>query len=172
LQPEAAIGVIKTITSKFPVIEDENDQAGWEQRKRLESLLQLAGIGGYQSVSEEPNHKGIEVGNKVAPNKTQVPRKGGAGLTPKEKLLNMIAAGDGPTLHLKLRLHELEEEEVPIYIREQVWKRGNGKCAMCGAQGFDVHYDHIVPLERGGVSTTENLQLLCQSCILKKLKKP
>ena len=31
-----------------------------------------------------------------------------------------------------------------------------------------VHYDHIVPLDQGGINDVSNIQLLCEKCNLTK----
>jgi HNH endonuclease len=50
---------------------------------------------------------------------------------------------------------------IPKTIKIAVWERDGGKCVMCG--GTDkLHFDHIVPISRGGTSNTaDNIQLLC-----------
>ena len=41
------------------------------------------------------------------------------------------------------------------------WKRDGGKCRECGATD-ELHFDHIVPVAKGGTSlAAENVQLLC-----------
>jgi HNH endonuclease len=50
---------------------------------------------------------------------------------------------------------------IPKTVKIAVWERDGGKCVMCG--GTDkLHFDHIVPISRGGTSNTaDNIQLLC-----------
>jgi 5-methylcytosine-specific restriction endonuclease McrA len=48
-----------------------------------------------------------------------------------------------------------------------VWQRDGGKCRNCGSRQ-QLHFDHIIPQSWGGSSTVENIQLLCQTCNLKK----
>ncbi len=45
-----------------------------------------------------------------------------------------------------------------------VWYRDDGTCQNCGYRGPDIHYDHIIPWSKGGASTIENCQLLCERC--------
>ena len=52
-------------------------------------------------------------------------------------------------------------------MRAQVYRRDGGKCVECGSKQ-NLHYDHILPVARGGATVVENLQLLCQTCNLSK----
>lgn len=47
------------------------------------------------------------------------------------------------------------------------WSRDGGACVKCGATS-DLHFDHIIPLSRGGGDHAENIQLLCRTCNLTK----
>jgi 5-methylcytosine-specific restriction endonuclease McrA len=57
-------------------------------------------------------------------------------------------------------------------IREEVLKRDNFTCKLCGKSGKDyppdLHIDHIKPVSRGGTSDKSNLQTLCQKCNIRK----
>jgi hypothetical protein len=53
--------------------------------------------------------------------------------------------------------------QIPRGIKFEVWKRDMGKCRKCGSAS-NLNYDHIEPVALGGVSTLENLRLLCFSC--------
>ena len=52
-------------------------------------------------------------------------------------------------------------------MRAEVYRRDNGRCVDCGSKE-NLHYDHILPVAKGGSTVTENLQLLCQTCNLSK----
>ena len=58
-------------------------------------------------------------------------------------------------------------EHIPQAMREAVWDRDGGKCMQCGGKKY-LQYDHIIPASKGGATTVENLQVLCQSCNLSK----
>ncbi len=46
-------------------------------------------------------------------------------------------------------------------IKIAVWQRDGGKCIVCGGTD-NLHFDHIVPISKGGTSATaDNIQLLC-----------
>jgi len=52
-------------------------------------------------------------------------------------------------------------------MRQEVYDRDGGRCVACGS-AFDLQYDHIIPLARGGSHTAQNLQLLCSACNQRK----
>jgi 5-methylcytosine-specific restriction endonuclease McrA len=56
---------------------------------------------------------------------------------------------------------------IPTELRRMVFERDGGSCVECGG-AFDLQYDHILPLARGGATTLENLQLLCADCNRRK----
>lgn len=70
------------------------------------------------------------------------------------------------TAHSLMRAHENGHPTrmpVPRDLRRAVFERDGGKCVECRS-GFDLQYDHILPVSRGGATTVENLQLLCADC--------
>jgi 5-methylcytosine-specific restriction endonuclease McrA len=52
----------------------------------------------------------------------------------------------------------------------KVVRRDGQMCQLCGCNVKDdkLHLDHIIPISRGGTSSTENLRVLCADCNLKK----
>ncbi len=62
---------------------------------------------------------------------------------------------------------ESTKRYIPLPVRRQVWISAQGKCQHCSSK-FALEYDHIVPFALGGVSTVENLRLLCRSCNQRK----
>jgi hypothetical protein len=62
---------------------------------------------------------------------------------------------------------------VPDRLRWRVFERDRFSCVACGrsrAKGDDIklHADHKVPWSKGGPTTVENLQTLCEDCNLGK----
>lgn len=52
---------------------------------------------------------------------------------------------------------------LPRELRRAVYERDGGRCVQCAAT-FELQYDHVLPVARGGATTVENLQLLCGAC--------
>ncbi len=60
---------------------------------------------------------------------------------------------------------------IPSHVKLEVWRRDAGVCAKCQS-AQNLHFDHILPYSKGGTSlSADNIQLLCQSCNLKKSAK-
>jgi hypothetical protein len=59
---------------------------------------------------------------------------------------------------------------IPEVLRGQVWRRDGGRCVNCGSKE-NLQFDHIIPVSRGGATSAQNLQLLCQKCNLAKRAK-
>lgn len=59
---------------------------------------------------------------------------------------------------------------IPTGVRIAVWHRDGGKCVKCGAAN-NLHFDHIIPVAKGGASTVENIELLCAQCNMQKSDK-
>ena len=58
-------------------------------------------------------------------------------------------------------------QAIPESVRHEVWRRDQGRCVQCGSQ-HKLEFDHIIPLSKGGGSTSRNIQLLCEGCNRKK----
>lgn len=61
-------------------------------------------------------------------------------------------------------------------LRVQVLNRDNFRCVFCGRspatdEGVKLHIDHIIPFSKGGKTTPDNLQTLCNECNLGKSDK-
>lgn len=54
-------------------------------------------------------------------------------------------------------------QPIPQDVRIAVAARDGGRCRQCGA-GYDLQFDHIIPVSRGGSSSADNVQILCGTC--------
>ncbi len=63
-----------------------------------------------------------------------------------------------------------KREPIPREIISTIYKRDGGRCVYCGSTQ-NLQIDHIIPFSKGGATTLENLQLLCQKCNLEKSNK-
>ena len=54
----------------------------------------------------------------------------------------------------------------------QVLEKYGNKCLCCGRSAPDVRItmDHVLPLDKGGMNTIDNVQPLCKSCNSKNKK--
>jgi len=59
---------------------------------------------------------------------------------------------------------------VPGSIRYTVLQRAKGRCELCGISSDEkfLEVDHIIPINKGGKTTLENLQALCYTCNAQK----
>lgn len=63
--------------------------------------------------------------------------------------------------------NDAEHAKVTRAMRYDILRRDGFKCVRCGRgreDGVKLHVDHIVPVSRGGKSTMDNLQTLCEDC--------
>jgi len=60
-----------------------------------------------------------------------------------------------------------KREAIPEDVKLVVWTRDGGACVRCGSKQ-KLHFDHIIPLAKGGGNSEANIQILCQTCNLKK----
>jgi len=66
-------------------------------------------------------------------------------------------------------------ESPPVWLKNAVFFRDRGRCQVCGGDlsgllciGANIHYDHIVPLDKGGNNDPTNFQILCAEHNLEK----
>ena len=55
--------------------------------------------------------------------------------------------------------------------KEAIFTRDGYRCVICGAgqnEGYELHADHVKPVDRGGESTVENGQTLCSMHNMRK----
>ena len=73
----------------------------------------------------------------------------------------------------KVEYKKENSRNVSLSLRLGVLSRDNFRCVFCGKSpatdiGTRLHIDHIEPFSKGGKSTLENLQTLCEECNLGK----
>jgi 5-methylcytosine-specific restriction protein A len=66
-----------------------------------------------------------------------------------------------------------DDQAIPPNVRDRVWTRADGKCAICTRtidEKLRPAIDHKIALVNGGKHAESNLQLLCVPCHQKKTK--
>lgn len=69
------------------------------------------------------------------------------------------------------QVEEIELFDFPPEIKEEIFKRDNYKCVVCGrgkADGVELCADHIKPKDKGGDNSVDNGQTLCMEHNLTK----
>lgn len=69
----------------------------------------------------------------------------------------------------KAEYKQEDSRNISLSSRLEVLSRDNFRCVYCGKSpatdiGTKLHIDHKVPFSKGGKSTVENLQTLCEEC--------
>lgn len=88
-----------------------------------------------------------------------------AKLLVREKIRKLRSQVDYLKFRQKSPDDDLEYERLPIpeEVRNEVWRRDQGKCTRCNSV-FKLEFDHIIPVSKGGSNTARNIQLLCEIC--------
>ena len=58
---------------------------------------------------------------------------------------------------------ERARRSIPQDVKIAVSARDGGRCRQCGST-VQLHFDHVIPISRGGANTVANIQLLCGAC--------
>lgn len=67
--------------------------------------------------------------------------------------------------------HEgVKRTPIPETVKLVVWARDQGQCVRCGSKE-NLHFDHIIPVSKGGGNSEQNVQVLCERCNLQKSDK-
>lgn len=59
---------------------------------------------------------------------------------------------------------------IPNDVKLAAWARDGGACVQCGSKE-NIHFDHVIPVAKGGGNGVENIQILCAPCNLRKSDK-
>jgi hypothetical protein len=64
---------------------------------------------------------------------------------------------------IPLPVGERAKRSIPQDVKIAVSARDAGRCRQCGST-HQLHFDHVIPISRGGANTVANIQLLCGAC--------
>ena len=76
------------------------------------------------------------------------------------------------SLYLRFKIPEVIKLKKYIYIkhskiplnRQNILKRDNNTCQYCGKNKSEITIDHIIPKDKGGNDTWNNLVVACKKC--------
>lgn len=66
--------------------------------------------------------------------------------------------------------HSKQYRYISASVKRAVWDRDEGMCVDCDSDQ-NLHFDHIIPVVRGGGGHIQNVQILCADCNLRKSSK-
>jgi 5-methylcytosine-specific restriction endonuclease McrA len=80
--------------------------------------------------------------------------------------------GSGPVTPQQIPepVGERHKRGIPQDVKIAVAARDGGRCRQCGS-AERLHFDHVIPVSRGGANTVANIQLLCGPCNRSKAAK-
>jgi hypothetical protein len=58
---------------------------------------------------------------------------------------------------------ERNRRVIPQDVKIAVSARDRGRCRKCGSTQ-QLHFDHVIPVSKGGANSVANIQLLCGAC--------
>lgn len=84
----------------------------------------------------------------------------------------ILCLSNNQKINIESNAQNIEHTRViPSMVKQEVWKRDNGQCVLCGSQE-NLHFDHELPFSKGGTSLTpKNVRLLCMKHNLQKSAK-
>jgi hypothetical protein len=88
----------------------------------------------------------------------------------REELVSLKSIAANYEAALTYRQSGSRREPIPDDVKMVVWARDGETCVRCGMKQ-QLHFDHMIPVSKGGANSEENIQLLCQTCNLKKSDK-
>lgn len=65
--------------------------------------------------------------------------------------------------HIPAPVGERAKRAIPQDVKIAVSARDGGRCRQCESTQ-QLHFDHVIPISRGGANTVANIQLLCGAC--------
>lgn len=75
-----------------------------------------------------------------------------------------------PQHYIPAPVGERHHRRISQDVKIAVSARDGGRCRQCGSTE-KLHFDHIIPVSKGGANTIANIQLLCASCNRSKAAK-
>jgi hypothetical protein len=74
------------------------------------------------------------------------------------------------TLERVMNASGIKRIVIPEDVKLLVFSRDEGACVRCGKRE-KLHFDHVIPVAKGGGNSEDNIQILCEYCNLQKSDK-
>jgi hypothetical protein len=87
-----------------------------------------------------------------------------------EELLSLRSYVSNVEAAIEFRTNGPQRASIPDDIKMFVWSRDGGACVKCGSKE-KLHFDHVIPVSKGGGNSNQNIQILCETCNLRKSNK-
>lgn len=151
-----------------------------DDRKYLENILSVWSFHGRQPTANEMNISPSEISKNAYLNRFGTWRKAletFIRFVNEDKSSNTEEENIKMELPIKKTINEKrkpnENRNISLGLRYKVLSAAKFKCSRCGnSPAIDpkcrLHVDHILPFSKGGKTTFENLQVLCEECNLGK----
>ena len=69
---------------------------------------------------------------------------------------------------IRLKKYIFVKKKELSLTRKNVLKRDNHTCQYCNSKNLDLTLDHIIPRDKGGADSWDNLVAACKKCNMKK----
>jgi len=157
----------RNLLSLFPIVVSMEDYGGDALAAIANRFADSIGLeierGAADRIARSSDGTPLNVQNRLRHVRDFAHVKGGGKITVEiaEMALKMLASNDEKPDSGNNR------DAIPTSVRREVWRRDEGKCSKCGSRA-NLHYDHIIPVSKGGSNTARNIELLCEPCNLAK----
>lgn len=146
---------------KFLLHYDVSSMDEWWELGHTERTRRLDA---YHAKQQEEMEKILAPYRRVAQTPIQSPIRGAASVRYRQAPVTQQVH---VTVETKPKKEKHKRGHISDGMRFRVMRRDKFRCQICGksaADGMEMQIDHKVPVIKGGLTTYDNLQLLCEPC--------